>query len=350
MTEQHRQLSLIAQKVLTNLVNEKTQQVCIHRHNLILFKIDPSKFLTQFIRRSILRISVLSSVILFTSCGVNKDEYNKVLSENVQLKKENFQLKKGNIQLKRENIQLKERLDLSKIKANISKLKLLFNEYHTGGIDSLVSQIEEIDPHNNLSKFSDLYGDLAGLIVNTLLNIVELNQSYKIEITQSKERLKSLENDIKNKKHEIETLENEDYKYINARIIRRFDTEPQTNKGYYEAYETSANYRKIVIIADEKEAKPMYNSRKEILVKSLGEQATTVTQSTAYRSNEVTEYYEYFITVDDSKNPFAKKNELSEQEKIYSKLKEEFSNTKRLLIKEIEKNTKSNINKILDKM
>ena len=147
-------------------------------------------------------------------------------------------------------------------------------------------------------------------------------------------------------------LENEGYQYINAFIFRRFDTDSHTNKGYYEgdgSYEGDG-LRKVVIIADEKEAKSMYNREKKILVKSLGEQATTVTQSTAYRSNEVTEYYEYFITVDDSKNPSVKKKELSEQEKVYSKLKKEFSNTKRLLIKKIEKDTKNNINKILDKM
>ena len=122
MTEKHRQLGLTTQEVLTNLVNEKTQQVCIYRHNLILFKIDQSKLLTQFIRRATLRISVLSSVILVTSCGVNEDEYNKVLSKNTQLKKENTQLKKENTQLKKENTQLKkENTQLKKENTQLKK-------------------------------------------------------------------------------------------------------------------------------------------------------------------------------------------------------------------------------------
>ena len=120
-------------------------------------------------KRPVQRISILFFFVVFISCGVNKDEYDKVVLENSHLKKE--------------IVALKERLDLSEIKANISKLKVLFQKYKTGEIEPghLVIQIKKIDPENNLNKFSDIYGDMSGQIIQALSDIVKLNQSYQIE-------------------------------------------------------------------------------------------------------------------------------------------------------------------------
>ena len=168
MAKQHFQFRLLVRGALINLVSADTRFVQFCKRVLILLKLDQSKTYTQVIKMAALRISILSLIVFFSSCGVNKDEYDKVVSENTQLKKE--------------IAELKERLDLSQTKANISKLKVLFDEYNTGAIDHLVRQIEELDPQNNLNKFSDIYGDMAGQIVHILLDIIKLNQSYQIEI------------------------------------------------------------------------------------------------------------------------------------------------------------------------
>ena len=165
-----------------------------------------------------------------------------------------------------------------------------------------------------------------------------------------KKKLESIENSIQTTKNEIEKLNNEDYQYVSLIIVRRFDTDAYTGKGYYEAVNVNS-HRKVVIIATEKEAKTTYQgARKRFLVKSLGEKATTVRQSTTYRSDQVTEYYEYFVTVDESKNPFKKKEELSDLEKAYSELEKEFSIRKKTLLDKIEKDTKIQINRIFGKM
>ena len=296
-------------------------------------------------KRPVQRISILFFFVVFISCGVNKDEYDKVVDEYDKVVLENSHLKK-------EIVALKERLDLSEIKANISKLKVLFQKYKTGEIEPghLVIQIKKIDPENNLNKFSDIYGDMSGQIIQALSDIVKLNQSYQIERKKYIEKLESIENDIQTTKKKIERLGNEGYQYISARIERRFDTDTYTGKGYYEAIDMGS-FRKIVIIATEKEAKTRYRgAEKQFLVKSLGEKATTVTRTTALQSYEVTEYYEYFITVDESDNPRKLKKELSELEDVYLKKKKSLEKQKKTLLDKTEKDINKKINRILEKI
>ena len=141
----------------------------------------------------------------------------------------------------------------------------------------------------------------------------------------------------------------EDIDYISLIVSRRFDTDYDTGKGYYEAVAIDP-YKKVVLIASEDEIETYPGYEKEYCVKNLGERATTVTKSNAYRSYEVTEYYTYYITVEDSKNPSKTKEKLSEIRNITEELEKEFLERSKDNNKESIQYIKKNIEQIIDIM
>ena len=294
-------------------------------------------------KRIYLLIIVLFLVLFLNNCGIKQEKYDKVVIKNKLLTDE---ISKLNEKI----IILEDKLDFSTVKANLSRLKESLSEYISGKIDkteNIIKIIKLIDPKNKSNKISKVYNNNSGLIINTFLSILESDREYNDKIVKYLNKLKSIKKEIQNKKDRIAELSNNGYEYCTFVIIRKFDYDSYSGKGYYESYKLSYP-KKVVLIAKANEVNlSPIGSRRKLVVKSLGERKTTVIESNAYRSTNVYEYYNYYETVGRSKNPYLVKEKLVKIESEYIKLQKEFSENKLVLLKDYTEKIKANIKKII---